>query len=93
MSNYNLNVAPRFYQFQGTAIPSGLTLTQGAKYLMGCGASTAQASTLSLHDRACGLAVRLANLVGQSGNSELIRKAEHEIQKWNDECEELFNQR
>jgi hypothetical protein len=93
LSNYKLNVAPRFYQFQDNAIPNGLTLAQGTRYLQGCGASTAQASSLSLHDRACGLAARLATLVGQSGDPELIRKAEHEIQKWNDECAELFSPR
>lgn len=93
MSDYKLNVAPRFYAYKGHAIPSGMTAVQSARYLMGCGAPTAQASMLALHDRACGLAVRLATLVHQSGNLELVRKAEREIAKWNEECEELFTQR
>lgn len=93
MSDYKLNVAPRFYQYQDKAIPSGLSLTEGFRYLVGCGANTPTASTLSLHDRACTLALRLAQLVQQTGDANLIRKAENEIQKWNDECQDLFNQR
>jgi len=90
MSDYKLNVIPRYYGYKSHTIPRGLSALQSMRYIMGCGASTATASTLAIHDRACSLAVRLATLVEQSGNADLKRRAELEIQKWNDECDELF---
>jgi len=93
MSEYRLNVAPRFYKYQNRAIPNGLSMVEGARYLVGCGAPTPTAGILAIHDSACSLAVHLAHLVQQSGNQELMRKAEREIQKWNDECEEMFAER
>jgi hypothetical protein len=82
-----LNVLATCYRVGGTVIPARLTIQERDTFARGVGLPPHQAAVIAMQDRASSLANVLGVFIQQSGNPDLIAKAERAVAKWNTECD------
>lgn len=90
-SDARLKVLATSYHVGGKVIPGRSTIQERETFALSAGLPRPLAAVMAMQDRASSLANVLGTLVAQSGNQELIAKAENLIATWNDECDAFLS--
>ena len=89
-TSYKLSTIPIAYRFADRPIPSTLNFRDCFHYLRGQGLNVQESTVMAMQNRASDVMLGLAVLISNSGDAELIRRAEKYLQQWNDDCSDFF---